>query len=90
MIGIRILPGLLLNGGFEIKDALFLAAVLIEQKSIAVVEADIGGIPAQAFQIVVGGLESGMAVLLQMGRPDTVTPEISVLTVLSETPREKG
>ena len=65
-IGIRILPRLLFNGSPEIRDAVFDTPSLIEQKTVAVIQTDIRGIPFQPLQIIIRRFKGGVTVLLQM------------------------
>ena len=65
-VGIGIAPGLLADRGAEIRHALFDLRMAQEIETAGIVEAKIGGIPPQAFQVVIHGQEGGVAVLFEM------------------------
>ena len=65
-IGIRIAPGLLFDRGLEVRHAFPDLPIAQQVQAVGVVQPDIGGIAPQAFHIIIGGQEGGVAVLLQM------------------------
>ena len=65
-VGIGVPPGLLADGGLEERHALLNLPVAQQIQAVGVVEPNIGGIAAQPLQVIVGGQERGVAVLLQV------------------------
>ena len=66
MIWIRIFPGLFFNCFPEIRNTFLKVSSAVQQKSVSIVQPDIGRIPFQPFQIIVLRGEGGVAVLFQV------------------------
>ena len=66
VVGVRGLPGLFLNGFVEMPDAFFEVSASVQKKAVAVIQADVGWVAPESFQIIVFRVEGGMTVLLQM------------------------
>ena len=65
-VGIGVPPGLFSDGGFKIRNAFTDPGVPQQVQAVGIVQPDIGGITAQAFQVIIRWQEGGMTVLLQM------------------------
>ena len=66
-IGVRIFPGLFFHGGLKVADAVFYMPSSKKQEAVSIVQADIRGVPSEAFQIIGSRIIGGMTVLFQVG-----------------------
>ena len=66
VVGVGIFPCGSLDGGAEIPLALGKEPLVVQVLAVAVIQAQVGGIAAQSFAVIVARIAGGVTVLLQM------------------------